>query len=204
MDNNKNYFISIGKEDYEHSWYYIQPISDVKLKCVVDCYCDLTNYFADNIYRQIVRQEIIGVKLKGYAIFVYPCRETRQSGEIIIDTSILPQIEFMANYFLETVIRSCPQKFEKYIAEDNIINLDGELGIERKKEETNDTTSKSVKWYLKPKFIIGAIVISLLIAACILWWNVVYTILIVIGGFPFFIIMFFAYADDLFFHRDKK
>lgn len=116
---------AINKEtDCFRTWYYIQNTKS-EFECVVDFFQmkDPEEYeHAQTIYRQIQEGIVIGVQIRGYAAFVCPSRRAKRSGKYVINKECLPEIERMAEYFLEKVIYPDSYLFYDYIAnEDSFI-----------------------------------------------------------------------------------
>lgn len=110
-DNPLDCIITTGQDGrIGRTWYYIHAKENPKLECVVDCVRMKEineDYIGRTLFSQIASGKEIGVRISGYAIFVHPSQKTKRGREIVIDKSLLPQIQSLADTFYKT--RSCGQ-----------------------------------------------------------------------------------------------
>lgn len=134
------------------------------------------------------KQEV-AAKIKGYRIFVVLDEDNKPDVGFADDDVKRQILQTMANYFLAEEIKEYEYRYSDFKGP-----LPNSLPA-LKKEHWWKTWWKAWQFYVIV-FVIFAVVI-----ACIVWWDTVFTILEIILGLPFLIVMFIAYLDDMFARR---
>lgn len=174
--------------------YRIIDLTDPSIVGVTECYTDSKKDTDEALYQRsnIWAKEIVSAKVRGYRIFV---TLDDDNADAPIDEDYLRGImKEMASFFLASVINEHPIEFEAYHSP-----------LPKTGDKTEINPSQKEKWWKHWwkawQFYTIISVLVLIVIACVIWWEPISDALEIILCLPMLIVMFIAYADDLFARR---
>ena len=183
----------------EDDVYRILDLTDTSIVGRTEMFDDFFDYEREQrieYYKQIKSKQIIGAKVGGYGIFIF-LDEDNTPAKSDEDDYLRTVLRQMAAFFKEEVIDNKPKDFTDYIASR------GGYSKTKEKTERKDIGRWLKGWRLVVLIVSAAIIIGYII--CLIIFPAVrkttLDFLAIVLGLPLLIILFLAYADDMFARR---
>ena len=137
--------------------------------------------------KKIKAKEIIGAKVVGYGIFIFLDTDNMPPNMVLNDEYSVSILKQMAAFFKTEVIEKNPHIFEDY-------HVSSKSG-----GKTKDKYRWFKGWRLAVLIVLGLALIGFIVSLIVFpkFREDTLSVIEIIGGIPFMIIMFLAYLDDL-------
>lgn len=120
----------ISKSVGAQTGYYIQD-TYLLYSCTVECF-NISNPLelekAQELQYRIDKEDLVGVRVPGYAIFIHPCKKEYNSEYVKVTKNLLPSMHEMASAFSEKIVKPNSYLFyNSYIEDESIFQPTTEL-----------------------------------------------------------------------------